>query len=114
MANEVTTTWKVLGMTRVVSDGFVVTVDWSCTAASGVFPDVKSAFAAGQEHYENNPDEPGFVPYDQLTEQIVLGWVFETLGDQKAKIEADLTAKVEAQLHPVTAEGLPWQTAPAA
>lgn len=62
----------------------------------------------------HNPSEPGFIPYDQLTEEIVLGWVYAGLGDQKAVIEATLTAKVEAQLNPVTANGVPWNTAPAA
>ena len=74
---------------------------------------VQGAFYGGQSTYTNNPDEPGFIPYDQLTQQIVLGWVFDGLGTQKAEIEATLTAKVEKQLNPTTANGVPWNTAPA-
>ena len=102
--SQVTLTWSVQNMTRVLDDGFVINVAWACTAsAEGV-----GAFYGGTTTYENNPDQPGFIPYDQLTEEIVLGWVYEGLGDQKAEIEATLTAKVKKQLNPVTANGLPW------
>lgn len=106
--SQINIKWSVINMTRVVNDGFVIVVDWSCTASA---PGVSGAFYGGQTTYKNDPSEPGFVPYDQLTEQIVLGWVFEALGPQKAEIEADRAAKVEKQLNPATAQGLPWSTA---
>lgn len=108
--SQVTLTWAVNNMTRVVDDGFVVVVDWSCTASA---TGVNGAFYGGQTTYENNPSEPGFIPYDQLTQEIVLGWVYAALGDQKAEIEATLTAKVEKQLNPTTANGVPWNPTPA-
>lgn len=108
---QVTLTWAVNNMTRVVNDGFVIVVDWSCTASA---TGAQGAFYGGRSTYTHNPDEPGFVPYDQLTEEIVLGWFYETLGDQKAEIEATLTAKVQKQLNPTTANGVPWNTAPVA
>jgi len=108
--SQVTLTWAVNNMTRVLSDGFVIVVDWSCTASA---TGVQGAFYGGQTKYQNDPNEPGFIPYDQLTQDIVLGWVYESLGNQKAEIEATLTAKVEKQLAPTTAQGVPWSTAPA-
>jgi len=110
MSTPVLTTWSVQNMTRVVNDGFVIVVDWSCTASA---TGAQGAFYGGQSTYTNDPSEPGFIPYDQLTEAEVLGWVYDGLGDQKAEIEANLTAKVEAQLNPVTAQGVPWNTDPA-
>jgi hypothetical protein len=97
-------TWTIQNMTRTTDTGFVINVAWACTAQQ----DSASASHGGTTTYLNNPDEPGFIPYDQLTEEIVLGWVYESLGDQKAEIEAGLTAKVEKQLNPTTANGLPW------
>lgn len=108
--SQVTLTWAVNNMTHVVSDGFVIIVDWSCTASA---PNVQGAFYGGQSTYENDPSEPGFIPYDQLTQEIVLGWVFDGLGPQKAEIEATMTAKVEKQLAPTTAQGLPWASSSA-
>lgn len=111
MSTPVLTTWSVQNMTRVINDGFVINVAWACTASA---PGVAGAFYGGTTTYENNPDEPGFIPYDQLTEEIVLGWVFAGLGDQKAEIETTLVLKVDAQLAPTTANGVPWNTAPVA
>lgn len=116
--SQVTLTWAVNNMTRVINDGFVIVVDWSCTAGAvdsqtPPQPLPVGAFYGGQSAYKNDPSEPGFIPYDQLTQEIVLGWVFDGLGPQKAEIEATLTAKVEKQLNPTTAQGVPWSTAPA-
>jgi hypothetical protein len=94
--------WQVQNMTRDLSNGFVITVAWGCTASQ----DSASAFYGGTTVYTQESDS--LIPYDQLTEEIVLGWVYETLGDQKAEIEASLTAKVEKQLNPTTANGMPW------
>ena len=97
-------TWTIQNMTRDLSNGFVINVAWACTAQQ----DSSSAFYGGTTTYVNNPDQPDFIPYENLTEEIVLGWVYDALGDQKAEIEANLMTKVEKQLHPVTANGLPW------
>ena len=103
--SQVTLTWSVQNMTRDLSSGFVINVAWACTASA---EGAGGAFYGGTTTYTNDPSEPGFIPYDQLTEATVLGWVYEGLGDQKAEIEATLTAKVEKQLNPTTANGVPW------
>lgn len=109
--SQVTITWSVPNMTRVINDGFVIKVQWTCAASA---PGVLGAVDGGKDTYTNNPAEPGFIPYDQLTQDIVLGWVWAGLGDEaKAALEAKLTAKVEAQLNPETAQGTPWDVAPA-
>lgn len=56
------------------------------------------------------PDPDGFVDYDQLSEDMVLGWVKAELGDEQV---ADLQANVEKQLAdliapPVESKPLPW------
>ena len=99
-----TITWTIQNLTRDLSNGFVFQASWGCTAQQ----DTASAFHGGVNTFEFTPDDPDFIPYEDLTEAIVLGWVWEALGDQKAEIEASLTAKVEKQLHPTTANGLPW------
>lgn len=51
-----------------------------------------------------------FIPYDQLTEAQVIGWVKEVLGpEQVAAIEADLNFQiVYMQQPPVISPPLPW------
>jgi hypothetical protein len=46
------------------------------------------------------------VNYDTLTEETILGWLWGKID--KATVEAALTAQIEAQKAPVTANGLPW------
>jgi len=103
--SDVTLKWSVINMTRVVDDGFVIKVDWACSASSS---NVKGAMYAGQTSYENDLNKGNFIPYDDLTEDIVLGWVYEDLGAEKTTIETTLTAKVEAKKNPVSATGVPW------
>lgn len=105
--SQVTLTWAVNNMTRLISDGGVIVADWSCTASAtgvqGAFYGGKSTFAAP------DPNAPGFIPYDQLTQDDVLGWVWAAMEPgEKDGIEADLTAKVEKQLNPTTEQGVPW------
>ena len=87
---------------------YVVNVLWKVTGVDGS----NTASIGGNTQFNSADQEGPFIPYDQLTEQIVIGWVFDGLGTQKAEIEATLTAKVEKQINPTTANGVPWNTAP--
>ena len=49
------------------------------------------------------------IPFDQLTEQMVVSWVKEKIGtDKVAEIEAALQAQIDQQHAPANAAGLPW------
>jgi hypothetical protein len=54
--------------------------------------------------------EPGnMIPYADLTEEIVVGWVKDHFGAEKvAEIEAALQAQIDQQHAPTTAPGVPW------
>ena len=53
------------------------------------------------------PDPSSFVPYDQLTEAMVEGWL--NAGLDVASIDASLTAQIEEQKNPkVVSLPLPW------
>ena len=55
----------------------------------------------------SSPDPSSFVPYDQLTEQMVEGWL--NSGLDVASIDASLTAQIEEQKNPkVVSLPLPW------
>jgi myo-inositol-hexaphosphate 3-phosphohydrolase len=96
-------TWNVVQMDRLTSDGFVVTVHYTVNAVDGEF----TASTYGTVGYTQG--EGSYVPYNQLTETEVVGWVQESLG--KDTVEASLTAQIEAQKNPVQETGLPWTTA---
>jgi len=92
--------WTVPQMNRLTSDGFVVTVHYVVTAQDGDF----SASTYGTIGYTQESDS--FVPYDQLTEAMVVGWVQTALG--KDTVEASLQSQIDAKKNPVQEAGVPW------
>ena len=112
----ITTTWSVNDMTHKDSDGGVILVYWSCVAASDGTPSY-TATEGGKLRLTYDASAPGFIPYADLTEADVLGWVYASLveGDEtpeeaKLRVEADRTAKVQKQIDAAatTASGVPW------
>ena len=91
-------------------DGAVVVAHWratdSETVGEGDDAVTYSASSYGTVGFTPDPTDPDYVPYADLTEEMVLGWVWETV-DQDAT-EAALAAKIEAEKNPVTADGVPW------
>ena len=114
----INTTWSVSDMTHMDSDGGVILVRWSCTAESDVSP-FYTAVEAGKLSCTYDASSPDFIPYANLTEADVLGWVYPSLveGDEtpdeaKLRVEADRTAKVQGQIDKADTEesGVPWST----
>ena len=99
-------TWNVVQMDRQSATGFVITVHYNVSAVDGEF----TASTYGTVGYTQ--EEGSYIPFEQLTKEIVVGWVQNSLG--KDTVEESLTAQIEAQKNPVTESGLPWASAPTA
>lgn len=97
--------WQIDNMTRISADGFVVSVLYSVVATEGQF----TASTFGTTGYEQTAGS--FIPYDQLTEDIVLQWVYESVGKQK--IEDYLQTQLDVKINPVVQNGLPWKSSQA-
>jgi hypothetical protein len=98
-----TTTWTISQLDRSLPDGAVYTAHWRVAAVDGDY----SASAYSTASFTPDPASPDFVPYADLTEAEVLGWVWAS-GVDKDATEASLAAQIEAQKNPVTATGTPW------
>jgi hypothetical protein len=112
----ITTTWSVTNMQRTDADGAVFLIYWSMVAASDGTPPY-TASEGGKLRTTPDASAPDFIPYADLTEADVLGWVYnslitgdETAAEAKARVEADRTAKVQKQIDAAatTATGMPW------
>jgi hypothetical protein len=80
----------------------VVTANWSCRGSDGTY----SAVLTGCTDFA--PPTENFTPYEDLTEQQVLGWCFAN-GVNKTAIEANVTAQINNQINPpVVSLPLPW------
>ena len=93
--------WNVVQMDRLTSDGFVVTVHYTVNAVDGDY----TASTYGTVGYTEQPDEQ-YIPYAELTEAEVVGWVQESLG--KDTVEAGLAEQIALQKNPVVESGVPW------
>ena len=92
--------WRIVNLDRKTSDGFVITAHYTVTATDGDY----SASTYGTVGYTQESDN--FIPFDNLTPEIVTGWVQTSLG--KDTVEESLTTQIEAQKNPVQVSGLPW------
>jgi hypothetical protein len=100
-----TFTWAVANMEHYTSDGVVFTIHYTVNAEDGTY----SSSAYGSVGLEK-PDAGEMIPYADLTEEIVVGWVKDHFGEEKVtEIEAALQAQLDQQHAPTTAPGLPWQ-----
>ena len=101
-----TITWTINNLERQTSDGLVTVVHWGASA-SEASNDPEKPYSAGIYNTQHLERGDSFVNYDTLTQETVLGWVWEN-GVDKEAVETALTAQIEAQKAPVSASGLPW------
>ena len=97
-------TWTIVNMDRLTADGFVVTVHYNVSATDGTY----NASTYGTVGYTEQPGET-YVPYADLTQAQVVGWVQTSLG--KDTVEDSLQSQIDAQKNPVVATGTPWSAA---
>ena len=96
--------WRIANMEHYTADGVVFTVHYTISANDGTY----SSSAYGSIGLEK-PDPSAMVPYANLTEELVVGWVKQNFGDEKVEeIEAALQQQLDQQHAPTTAPGLPW------
>ena len=128
-----TFTWKIAQLERETSDGYVYTAHWTVDAADGTY---KSGAYGSQNlprAYDVEPveaqdavlDDDGnvvtpavaavvgvpsaLIPFADLTETQVIGWVKDKLGaDKVTQLETALDNQISEQKAPTKATGKPW------
>jgi len=96
--------WNIAQLERHLSDGAVYTAHWTVNLQD----QGESAGCYGSIGF-SDPDPANFTPYEQLTQEQVIGWVKDKLGEEQVvSIEAALATQIEQKLHPTNAQGLPW------
>ena len=98
-----TFTWAISQLERETADGFVFTAHYTVNANDGTY----SSGAYGSIGFQR-PDN--LIPFADLTEELVVGWVKEALGgDEKVEsIQTALQAQIDEQRNPTKAAGVPW------
>ena len=87
----------------------VFTVHWTLTGTETEGENTYTGSVYGSVGVTLDAESP-FTPYDQLTEQQVLGWVWESGVDKDAS-EANVAQQIANQINPpVVTPPLPWAT----
>lgn len=97
-----TNTWKIAQLDRETADGYVFIAHYTVDATD----DTYKAGAYGSIGFDK-PET--LVPYADLTEEVVIGWVKDKLTAEKVtEVEAALQAQLDEQKAPTKASGTPW------
>ncbi len=98
-----TFSWKIAQLERETADGYVFTAHYTIDANDGTY----KAGAYGSIGFERPEDE--MIPFDDLTEDLVVEWVKENLGDEKVgQVESALQAQLDEKRSPTKMTGVPW------
>lgn len=85
----------------------VVTAAWRCNGVDGDY----TSTVYGTAGFTLAQGE-GFTPYDQLTQEQVLGWCWNS-GVDKDEVEANVARQIaEQQNPPIITPPLPWLSSP--
>ena len=84
---------------RSLPGNIVLTAHWNASLTDGEF----SASSYGSHSFTRDDESPEFIPFEDLTEEIVLGWI----GLDEA-LETNLQDQIDEQKTPTTAQSVPW------
>jgi len=103
------TTTKIANLKRKPTTGLVFEVTYIMNFELENETDRK----VGMIEFEGNETDPNFVPFKDLTEEIVLGWVTATLGEEqisalKTEFETRLQERITKKANPEFLIGTPW------
>jgi len=100
-----TFTWAIANLDRHAADGIVFTVHYTVSAEDGTY----SSGAYGSIGLEAPAEGDSVIPFANLTEEVVVGWVKDHFGAEKvAEIETALQGQLDEQHAPTKASGTPW------
>ena len=97
--------YSIRQLQRNTSDGGVIDAHWQAVATE----DKYNASAYGCVSFEPDSSDNNFIPFEDLTEEVVIQWVKDKLGEEYVTtLEQGLAAQIEDQKAPKVASGLPW------
>jgi hypothetical protein len=83
----------------------VIQVGWSCVGTDGTY----YSTTPGLTRLTFTTPDPNFTPYDELTQEQVLAWIWGSGGVDQLQVEANIAAEIELQANPpIVVLPLPW------
>ena len=97
-------TWTIATLERNTDNGVVV-AHWRASDVDGDH----SGSSYGTCGFTPDASADGYVAYDSLTEEEVIGWVKDSMGEEGvAAIEDSIAAQIAESKAPAISVGTPW------
>jgi len=106
MTTTYTTTIKALYTLNTPNPNYVVNCLFTVSGTDGVY----TAHIDGNVQFNQESNDPNFIPYSSLTENIVLGWI-NAATDNQANYYANIDGQIQSMITPPvspTSQALPW------
>lgn len=102
--------WRIIEIERMLDNDMVIKVTYACNVSSPNFMDRK----IGEITLEGDTSSEGFIPFEDLTEEIVITWVKNMLTesgvqDIENKVIDRLNVREDKLNNKTTEKGLPWR-----
>ena len=101
--------WSIETLERNASDGGVIVAHWKYSVESTSTDEMGETFGAkeyGTVSFTPDPSDPNFVAFENLTQEIVLGWVWNEIN--KTEVESRVQLKLDEAVSPSQIMGVPW------
>ena len=103
--------WSVSTLERITDTGYVFEAGCKCTATETVGDKIVHGTTLISTKFTAQIG-PDFIPFENLTQEDVLTWVFAEIGEdlklQKEQVATNRLNNAIAALTPPTQEGVPW------
>ena len=97
-----TFTWKITNTERYIENDGIFIAHWRCDGVDGD----NSSSAYGTVGFTPDAEAEGFVAFESLTEETVLGWVQAEVSQEDT--EASIQSKIDEMANPTSISGLAW------
>ena len=104
-----TETWNIIDLKRKPDSGLVFEVIYVVVLNLDGF----QGSHGGIVELDGSFDDPNFIPFNSLTEEIVIDWVKDKIGeDEIIRIQSEISAlleeRIESERNPEFLTGTPW------
>jgi hypothetical protein len=90
-------------------DDVVVLAEWALSGTDGTYSET---LGSNTTKFTLSPNDPDFTPYDELTEEQVVDWIKDILGENGvASYKATIAGNIDSQANPPITpsnQPLPW------
>ena len=98
--------WKIYDLKRVIADDIVTKVTYACESNK----DKSSTRKIGDTELTGSVDDADFIAFEDLTEEIVLGWITSSIDTSIFETEnsSSIAQQVIQRAAITTKSGTPW------